>query len=180
MGTIHYDVPMIRQEQNPICWIACVAMIASFKSLSSVGIRNFTGGFDPSNSCIPDPVNGWQDFYNRLNAFGFTSINPNMCPAASYVEDLLRAHGPFMLTHYVSTLPYGPAGSQQATAQATVLAASPDAVHAVVITGVNTDTGIAKMNNPWGDKDQNVPLSSVLMSMETLFILNIRSVAYKR
>lgn len=178
MGRIHYDVPMRRQEQNPICWIACVAMIASYKSISSVGIGSFTGGFDPSNSCIPDPVKGWLDFYLRLSSFGFVSINPNVCPAPAYVEGLLADHGPFMLTHLVSTLPYGPAGSQSANSQAAVLAASPNASHAVVITGVDTDAGTAKMNNPWGDKDQSVPLSSVLMSMETLFVQDIRSVAY--
>ena len=173
MGRVYYDVPMRRQEQNPICWIACVAMIASYKSFSSVGIGSFTGGFDPSNSCIPNPVTGWLDFYLRLASFGFTSVNPSVCPAPAYVEGLLVDHGPFMLTHLVSTLPYGPAGSQQAASQAAVLSA-------VVITGVNTDGGTATMNNPWGDKDQSVPLSAVLMSMETLFIQNIKSVAYMR
>ena len=76
MGNIYYDVPMRRQEQNPICWIACIAMISSYKTMSSVGIGSFTGGFDPANSCIPDPVRGWQDFYNRLSSFGFTSEIP--------------------------------------------------------------------------------------------------------
>lgn len=177
MGQISYDVPMRRQEQNPICWIACMAMIASFKSQSSQGIGNFTGGFDPSNSSILNPARNWDDMYLRMNSFGFTSVNLNASPAPAYVESLLNDHGPFILSHLVSQISYG---SQYATFQAGVVATDPNAAHAVVITGINTDNGIATMNNPWGDKDQTLTLNSILMSMQVLFTQGKRPAAYMR
>ena len=55
MGQVNFFVPLIAQGNNPICWIACVAMIKSFKSNSTRSISEFTGGFDPSSACIPVP-----------------------------------------------------------------------------------------------------------------------------
>jgi hypothetical protein len=170
MGHIAYNVPMRRQEQNPICWIACVAMITSFKRRTSLGIGEFTGGFDPSNSSIPDPVNGWEDFYRRLEGFGFRSVNPRMSPSAAYVEDLLRRHGPWMLTHYSEGFPYG--------AQWSATTFDPTDTHAIVITGIDTRTGQVKMNNPWGDVNQTVPINAILSSISMLIQQEVRSIAY--
>lgn len=175
MGAIHFSVPMRRQGPNPICWIACLAMIASFKRSASVGIGSLTGGYDPSNSSIPDPVRGWNDFYNRLASFGFVSENPSVSPSADYIEDLLRRHGPFMLTHLARGFAYGPQWAGQQF--------QPNSSHAVVITGIDTVQGTVTFNNPWGDVNQSAPVNGILQSMVALFAQpsgGIRSVAYIR
>jgi hypothetical protein len=164
MGQIRYSVPMRRQEQNPICWIACVAMIRSFKGKISLGIGEFTGGFDPSNSSIPDPVNGWDDFYRRLERFGFQSENPNMSPNAVYIEAMLRQHGPWMLTHLAGDVLPG-------TFQ-------PGATHAVVITGVDTNTNQVWFNNPWGTVDEVRTCSTILLAIGNMITGSIRPIAY--
>lgn len=171
MGQAYYDVPMTRQEDNPICWLACVSMVLSWDQSASVTIGSLNGGFDPSNSCISNPVTSWADQYHRLESFGLTSESIEACPAPAFVEGLLQEHGPFILTHLVSNFPYGSGRGNGSTAD-------PGATHAVVITGVDTDAGHAWMNNPWGDKDQYLPLDSVLQSMTTLFVRNIRSIAH--
>jgi hypothetical protein len=170
MGQVYYDVPMIRQESNPICWLACVAMIMSHDQQATVTIGSLNGGADPSNSCISNPARSLTEFYQRLEAYGFTSTNPRACPAPAFAENLLTDHGPFILTHLVQNFPYG--------AQWAHFRGNPNDTHAVVITGVDTDSGIAWMNNPWGDKDQSLPLNTVLSSMSALFAQDIRSVAY--
>jgi len=170
MGQVYYDVPMIRQESNPICWLACVAMILSYDQQATVTIGSLNGGADPSNSCISNPAQSMADFYHRLDSYGFTSVNPQACPAQGYIENMLNEHGPFILTHLVQNFEYG--------AQWGHIRSNPNDTHAVVITGIDTDIGVAWMNNPWGDKDQSLTINSVLSSMEALFVRNIRSVAY--
>jgi hypothetical protein len=56
MGRIVYDVPLATQAANPICWVTCMAMIASERRGYSVGVGEFTGGFDPSSASIPNPA----------------------------------------------------------------------------------------------------------------------------
>jgi hypothetical protein len=56
MGSIYYDIPLVEQGENPICWVACMAMIASHFEQQSITIGYYTGGFDPWNSCISDPA----------------------------------------------------------------------------------------------------------------------------
>ncbi len=169
--SIQYQVPMRRQEQNPICWIACVAMIKSWKLHTSIGIGDLTGGYDPSNSCIPNPAGAsWDTFYRKLTEWGFVSENPEMCPTGTYVENLLERHGPFMLTHLCKGFAYGP--------QHSGMNFKPNDSHAVVITGCDAASGVGSFNNPWGDVNQPIPLRIILLSMEQLWTQGIRSVAY--
>ena len=93
-----------------------------------------------------------------------------MSPAADYVENLLRNHGPFMLTHIVGTFSYGAQWG----------AVTPGGSHAVVITGIDTAADRITFNNPWGDVNQPTSINSILSSMEGLMAQSIRSVAYMR
>lgn len=167
---IRLSVPMNIQGQNPICWIACVAMISSYKGRASVGIGAFTGGFEPSNSSIPNPVipnscASWPDQYRRLTSLGFVSEDPfpNRSPDAAYIEDVLRNHGPWMLIHVTSDLHSGIA---------------PGTTHAVVITGIDTRTNQVWYNNPWGRVNEVTTVNSILLAMENLSRRGIRAVAY--
>ncbi len=164
-ASIRLSVPMNNQGQSPICWIACVAMILSYKGRASVGIGTFTGGFEPGNSSIPDPVTSWADIYRRLSSFGFVSENPfpNRSPDAAYIEDVLRKHGPWMLTHYTSDLHRGIA---------------PGTTHAVVITGIDTRTNQVWYNNPWGRVDEVTTVNTILLAMENLLSQGIHAVTY--
>jgi Papain-like cysteine protease AvrRpt2/LysM domain len=163
---IRYSVPMRRQGLNPICWVACVAMIASYKGRVSVGIGRYTGGFDPSNSSIPQPAKSMDDFYRLLSTFGFVTENafPHSSPNAGYIEQRLKQHGPLLLMHFASDLLPG--------------TFSPDATHAVVITGIDRATNQIWYNNPWGNVDEVATVDQILRAMERLLARNVRAVAY--
>ena len=165
-GKIRLSVPMRVQGQNPICWIACASMILSYKGKASIGIGSFTGGFDPSNSSIPNPVTSWVNYYRILSMYGFANVNPfpNRSPEAGYILDLLRRHGPWMLAHYTSNLFLG--------------TFNPDSAHAIVITGIDTKTNKVWFNNPWGRIDDVTTANKILFAMENLLKRGIRSVAY--
>jgi hypothetical protein len=163
---IRRSVPMMKQWQSPICWVVCVAMISSYKGRASLGVNEFTGGFEPGNSSIPNPAATMDDFYRRLSNFGFAIENPfpSSSPNSTYIEGLLQKHGPWMLTHLVSDLL--PGNFQ------------PDAMHAVVITGIDTKTNQVWYNNPWGTVDEVTTIDRILLAMENLFKRGIYSVAY--
>jgi len=171
MGRVTYDVPMVTQLQNPICWVTCMAMVASERRGYSVGVGYYLNGFDPTNSSIGNQAPAWDTFYTRLDACGFNSVALN--PIASEVESTLRNCGPFILTHSCVGFPYGP-GRAPITA--------PNAMHAVVITGTDSSIsgGLCWMNNPWGDKDQPIATTAVLSAISTMLASNIRMVAYYR
>jgi hypothetical protein len=76
LGRITYDVPVVTQGANLICWVACMAMVASERQGKSVGVGQFTGGFDPSNASIPDPAgagSNWSLIERLLANAGFYS-----------------------------------------------------------------------------------------------------------
>src|SRR6266404_7309635 len=157
MGRVVYDVPLVTQAANPICWVTCMAMIASERRGYSVGVGEFTGGFDPSSASIPNPAGGGSDWdlIRRLLArasFNSAAINPD----ADEVEALLQTCGPFMLIHYCAGFPYGSGWS-----------ALTDGVHAVVITGIDSaiSGGMCWMNNPWGNKDRPILTSAVIAAI---------------
>ena len=158
-----YSVPVVLQGQNPICWVACAAMIMSFKQHRSVTVGEINNGFDPSNSSMSNPATSWSVFYTILNNLGFTSIGPRVSPGVDYLLGILRSHGPFILTHYTSTLAPSVRGV---------------GTHAVVITGIDMTADKVFFNNPWGNRNAFVSVSTILESMERLWSQNIRSVAY--
>lgn len=142
MAQTYYDVPVVWQgAENPICWVASMAMIESYWTQSSVGVGKYTGGFDPSNSSIPNPASDVVDFQNRMMAFSFYPVYPDNHLTLGYVHYLIRTFGPLLLFHHVNGFPYA---SGVGTGSGT---------HAVVITGVDTSYGGFWFNNPWGHKD---------------------------
>lgn len=139
MGQVRFTVPMIEQGSNPICWIACVAMITSWKSNASVGIGTFTGGFDPSSACIPDPNANWADFARRLNSFGFAMAGASQSLGPTFIESNLRRHGPLMMIVNAADFPFsGPVCNNIG------------GTHALVLTGIDTSIGKVMIVNPWG------------------------------
>jgi len=170
MGRVTYDVPLITQAQNPICWVACMAMVASERVGHSVGVGNYMNGFDPSSASIPNPTAGWDDQYRRLQQNGFTSVAAN--PNAGEIENILRNCGPFILTHYCAGFPYGPGWTLPTSG-----------THAIVITGIDSSVngGTCWMNNPWGNKDRAVLTSAVVTALNQIQSTgagSIRAVAY--
>jgi hypothetical protein len=164
MPSVTYDVELIRQEQNPICWVACLAMVKGFQTKTSVGVGEFTGGFDPSNSCIANLARDWQQNIDLLTQWGFTmSAVSDIASSGTLAPDDLLAFlqngGPAILLHQCSGFPYG---SQWGTPNF-----GPNDRHAVVITNADTDANTATFNNPWGDKDQGVALDVLLAKINS-------------
>jgi papain like cysteine protease AvrRpt2 len=167
MGHIYYDVPMIQQGDNPICWIACVAMITSFKTKTLHSISEFTGGFDPSNSCIPDPNKGWNDLYANLSKFGFTADGSNVSIGPDYIENMLRRRGPFMIFVNAADFPfYGP------------FCVNVGGTHAVVVSGVDTTPGKVMIVNPWGTKTPPADADIIVKLMQDITDQNLSPAAY--
>lgn len=162
---IHHSVPMVAQGPNPICWVACAAMVLSFKQRRSVTVGEINDGFDPSNSSMRNPATTWPVFYTILDDLGFVSERHPISPGADMILSQLRFHGPFILTHYTQTL--APAIPGVGT-------------HAVVITGIDMNSGDVFFNNPWGTRNQSTTIATILGSMERLWNQNVRSVAYVR
>ncbi|MGH7023568.1 MAG: C39 family peptidase [Caulobacteraceae bacterium] len=154
MGRIVYEVPLVTQGANPICWVACMAMVASERRGYSVGVDHFTG-FDPSNASIADPDGGdWAVLYRLLGRAGFNyaALSPNQ----SEIENTLASVGPFILSHKCAGFPYGAGWVAPKTG-----------VHAVVITGYDSaiNGGQCWMNNPWGNKDRAILASAIVAAI---------------
>jgi hypothetical protein len=173
MGRVVYEVPLVTQGQNPICWVPCMAMVESERMGYSIGVGKYTNGFDPSISCMPElssDSNDWEGQYRKLASFGFgtTALSPD----ANQVESFLRDHGPFILLHMTNGFPYNYYGAPPIT--------SGMATHAVVITGIDSrlGTGLGWFNNPWGEKDRPITTLSIITAMSKMQSFGIRPVAY--
>lgn len=162
MARIIHNVPMVRQFQNPICWVACAAMIMSYKEHRSVTVEELLG-YNPASSSILNPATSWQVMYDMLDSWGITSTGPQMSPAVEYITRMLQYQGPFILTHYTQTL--APSSTSPGT-------------HAVVVTGIDTNQNECYFNNPWGTMGNKVSISTIQRSMQRLWLLHLRSVAY--
>lgn len=169
MGRVVYDVPLVVQQQSPICWVACMAMVASFKLNRSIGVGQYMNGLEPNSSSIPNPTQSWDDHYRRLSINGFTSVAIN--PSSGEIESVLQRCGPFILSHQCVGFPYG-AGWTPPTSGG----------HAVVITGIDSaiNGGTCWMNNPWGNKDRAILTSAVMtaITQQQTSANNIMPVAY--
>lgn len=154
MSNIHYDVELLRQENNPICWVASCAMVKGYGVQACVGIGDLTGGFDPYNSCIANLASSWSDCTDKMAGWGFDVYNvSDLCSGTMTADDLTKAlgAGPAVLLHLCNGFPYG---SQWAPLTS--------GAHAVVITGIDTDNNKATFNNPWGDQDQACALDVLI------------------
>jgi hypothetical protein len=161
MSSVAYDVEVIVQEQNPICWVASCAMVKGYGTKTSVGVGEFTGGFDPSNSCIANLAGNWSQCVSLMNNWGFSVSSVSDLSEATMTPDgllnALQDSGPAVLLHLCNGFPYGP--------QHAGVTLPPGAAHAVVITGVDTDADTATFNNPWGDKDQSCSLATLVQKI---------------
>jgi papain like cysteine protease AvrRpt2 len=168
MGHVYFDVPMIKQGQEPICWVACVAMITSFKTKTLHGISEFTGGSDPGSACIPNPAKDWKDLYQKLANFGFSVDGADMSIGPDYIEDMLRRHGPFMIFVDVVDFPfYGP-----------ICVNVGSGFHAVVVNGIDTKAGKVMIVNPWGTRTPPADIDVVMKAMQHISDLDKNPVAY--
>lgn len=163
MTQTYYDVELIVQEQNPICWVACCAMAKGWGSQSSIGVGEFTDGFDPSNSCISNLAESWQECTDLMETWGFSmytvyQLTANGTLTADDLQVALSEYGPAVLLHTCQNFPYG---SQWGDSS------SMTGAHAVLITGVETDNNLAYFNNPWGDKDQSAYLDGLLQKINS-------------
>jgi hypothetical protein len=168
MGQISFTVPLIPQGDNPICWIACVAMIKSFKTQSTHSVSEFTGGFDPSSACVPG-TSGSND--DRLVALGFTMDGANMSIDSSYIENTLRSHGPFIMFFCVANFPFTGASCLN-------MNGSPTDTHAVVVKGVDTDSGTVSILNPWGITTPPADIDVIVGLLQQKSDLGINPVAF--
>ena len=157
---MRYNVPLLRQEVSPICYVVCAAMIQKYWQAtagSDFDTPDLTGGADPTMSCVPGAA--VQGLYTqRLERAGFALIQRPPTPFnKDNIDNLLRQCGPLLLNHFVANFNYGAArgGKQPANA---------DGIHCVVITGIVGD--LAFFNNPWGDKDVQIPASDLVASID--------------
>ena len=163
MPNVQYDVEVITQAQNPICWVASCAMVKGYGTQTSVGVGDLTEGFDPSNSCIANLASSWSQCTDVMAGWGFDveavadAASGDM--TADVLLNVLQSKGPTVLLHMCSGFPYG---SQWASQTFT-----PTDAHAVVITGVDTDASTATFDNPWGDKDQSCDLATLIQHINS-------------
>ena len=155
-----YNVPLLTQTVSPICYVVCAAMIQKYwqeKAGNTFNTPHLTGGFDPVNSCIAAAT--IQGLYTqRLERAGFALISkPNQPFDKSGLVKKLQQCGPLLLNHFVANFNYGAGrgGKQPPNAAG---------IHAVVITGIVGDS--AYFNNPWGDKDVDIPVSDLVASVD--------------
>ncbi len=157
---MRYDVPLLTQSFSPICYVVCAAMVQKYWQATagnSFDTPLLTGGYDPTNSCIAGArVQGL--YTQRLKRAGFQLIERPDSPFNAQDLNLkLRQLGPLLLNHFVANFNYGVGrgGKQPSNAQG---------IHAVVITGI--DGNRAFFNNPWGDKDVEIPLADLMSSID--------------
>lgn len=162
MPNVQYDLEVIKQELNPICWIASCAMVKAWGTQSSIGIGEFTGGFDPSNSCIGNLASNWSECTDLMDEWCFDMFSVDDLNEGPMSGDqlvaLLTDRGPGVLLHLCRHFPYGNQWGDSSTMSG---------AHAVVITGVDTDSAELFFNNPWGDKDQNADLDTMLQKINS-------------
>jgi hypothetical protein len=155
-----YDVPLLTQSVSPICYVVCAAMVQKYWQQTAGSTFNtplLTGGADPVNSCIA--AASVQGLYTeRLERAGLALIpKPSQPFNKQGVDTMLLQKGPLLLNHFVANFNYGTrrGGKQPANA---------DGIHCVVIAGIVGDS--AYFNNPWGDKDVEIPVSDLLASID--------------
>jgi hypothetical protein len=165
MGFSLFQVPMVEQGANPICWVACAAMILSYKRSASVTIASLIGS-DPAFSSIPNPADGggnsalgWSKTRDYLTSWGFVCETQAVSPTSDYVEQRLDAHGPLLFSLQTSGFPFNASYPAH-----TCVAAN--AGHSIVLVGLNTDDNTCAFKNPWGETGI-VPTDIVLEFIST-------------
>src|ERR1700722_2141277 len=109
MPNVKYDVELIVQAQNPICWVASCAMVKGYGTKTSVGVGDLTQGFDPSNSCIANLANSWSQCTDVMSGWGFDVEAVNGVASGDITADILlntlQSKGAAVLLHLCSGFP---------------------------------------------------------------------------
>lgn len=157
---MRYNVPLLTQSFSPICYVVSAAMVQKYWQQTVGGTfdtTDLTGGDDPNNSCIP-PAAVQGLYTERLRWAGFEMIpKPTNKFKKTDIDQLLTKNGPLVLNHFVANFNYG-------TGRGGKQAANADGIHAVVIAGISGEK--AYFNNPWGDKDVEIPVNDLLASID--------------
>lgn len=147
---------MVNQQYSPICWLACAAMVIQFKwgytpSAPDLGMRG-PDFREPQTVPGEAPTGNEQDAWLRRLGFSLMRMRT---PGEAAIESVLVNHGPFILRHNVGAFWYGPT---RAPASGEMLGQG----HAVVVTGIDTNSHTVYFNNPWGDRDVPTTASSIV------------------
>jgi hypothetical protein len=148
---IEYSVPIIPQGSNPICWIACAAMLTSWQTNATHSIAEFTGGFDPSNACLANPP-GWD---TTLQGWGFTTVGASSLEP-NFIWDILVANGPFMFACTAANFPFS----------GIPICSNVGGAHAMVVNGMDTGSNTVLVLNPWGNVVAPVDAGTMLNLMQ--------------
>lgn len=150
ISSVMYDVPLVKQQQSPICWIASMAMVASWKRQTMIGIGAYLEGYDPNQATILNPAD--KSGCELLMKHGFRAITT--VPVENSLINLLSTYGPLIVIHDCKDFSYGVQHPAMTSGG-----------HAVVITGIDINRSLCWFNNPWGDKDQSVSTGVVLQAI---------------
>ncbi|MFB9294361.1 papain-like cysteine protease family protein [Persicitalea jodogahamensis] len=166
-----YNVPLLNQSVNPICYVVAAAMIQKYWQQTAGNDFDtplLTGGFNPLTACIPGASSN-RTVFNGLRNAGFISIDRPSSITKARIKTLLTNYGPLILNHRVANFNYGPTrGGKQASNAA--------GLHAVALTGIEGNN--AFFNNPWGDKDVMVPASDLLTSIGQAYDYPLEALFY--
>lgn len=159
MGIVHHKVAMVEQGATPLCWAACALMIMQYRKKKSLP-ENVIGNELEVRMGSRNGYKHNQDIYKALRLFGFrvmrsdqinvpglndsSKLKPERDDShviARIIEYLLRNFGPVMLFHRTNEIVY----------EKNIRTG--DGGHAVVLTGIDTNTKKIYLNNPWGTRD---------------------------
>lgn len=168
-----YDVPLLTQSINPICWVVCAAMVQKYWQHTAgnyFDTTHLTGGANPTDSCIANTAT-YQNQISGLRAAGFQTVpsqlqGPMKAFTARNVKTLLSNHGPLWFSHLTANFNYGGRGTPS----------SRTGGHVVVITGIEGNR--AYFNNPWGYKDVMIPTGDLIASLNQSFSAGRYALAY--
>ncbi len=174
MTEIRLNVPMVRQEMSPVCWLACATMVLQFQRGRSVTDAELAY---PRGSFRTSSVHGFDaniQTYRHMERLGFRTHytrqprRPTMGirlhgagrrerirDATDVIIERLSLRRPLVLFHRMGTFSYGPGQGAQS-----------GGYHAVVITGIDTERGAIFFHNPWGQSDVPTTTASILGAVE--------------
>jgi hypothetical protein len=163
---IRYDVPLRRQFESPICWVACAVMMLAYRDRRPMKLKELTDDLDQHTTSIPNLATTWDQFRQFLVGEGFV-FGPaeSGYPDEDYLARMLLAKGPLMLYHSTMSLWNAKDASM---------------AHAAVITGIDTDKDECFLNNPWGTKDQRLPTQKVLDAIGYVWTQDIPALIWLR
>jgi len=151
-----YNVLMVRQGQNPVCWLACATMLVQFKR-NMTPTSEYMGIADADfRGPVSVPSYGAEE-WSRLRNLGFVNARwaqlglSSQTPSPQTILEMLQRHGPFILHHHCGSFWYGPGIPVPRTGG-----------HSVLVVGIDTDRGDVYFHNPWGQTNVPTTASSIV------------------